>query len=137
MNGIVGVNERSDWPESVANGGIWLDDGRSSWVRLDRAYRGLPTENSALWLDNLTLHAGAKTSNTGFFTRLSMLGAADMLRGVATLYGASPVVPLSRSHFPIVRSIQEHVGQVIWLLEPGSLVSHPGELPVMASHECR
>ena len=123
------------WPDRGIDLASWINSGREAWLLLGVANGWQPTEGSPLRLDDLTLHAGARSSNSGWFSRLSMLGAADMLSGVATLYAATPAVPLSRAHFPIARSIQEHLGQVIWLLEPGSLVTHDGQQPPVASHD--
>ena len=124
-----------EWPERGRTLAVWLDHGRAAWLRLGTANQWQTAADSPLRLDDLTLHAGAKSSNSGWFARLTMLGAADMLRGVAALYASTPVVPLSRAHFPVVRSVQEHLGQVIWLLEPGIQITPIKNAPPITTHE--
>jgi hypothetical protein len=55
-----------------------------------------------------------------------MAGAAELMQSLSVLYASSPEVPLTRGHIPLVRAIQEHLGRVVWLIEPGF---HPADEP--------
>ena len=50
---------------------------------------------------------------------LQLLAGVEVLRSLAALYLAHPEVPITRGYVPLLRSLQEHFGRVIWLLAPG------------------
>ncbi|MCU1418342.1 MAG: hypothetical protein JWP32_2516 [Schumannella sp.] len=77
--------------------------------------------NSPAWFDRLTFtDEGGRTGATGsWYALLTMGGSAEMLRGLCVLFEQSLTTPLTRAHMPLARSLQEHLGRVVWLCEPG------------------
>lgn len=126
-----------EWPDRGAAIAAWLDLGVDCYQQLAEAHGFEPTQDSLAAHDRLTLtpneprHASAGS----WFALLTMAGCAEMIRALATLYRGTRERPLTRGHLPIVRSIQEHIGRVVWLCEPGAIVSGPNEPIVIPTED--
>jgi hypothetical protein len=93
--------------------------GIEAWRSLEASNRGHGAVDSTEATDRLTLHPSIRTGEIGQTALLIIGGATEMLRGLASMYECHLRFPIARAHLPVVRSLQEHCGRVIWLLEPG------------------
>lgn len=110
----------SKWPDKGPAIAAWMVTGIETWREIQVRYEGRGTPGSNDETDRLTIHGDARLGEIGQTAQLILGGATEMLRGLAALYYAHPTFPLSRGHLPTFRSLQEHCGRVIWLLEPGT-----------------
>ena len=113
------VNAR-EWPARSGALAEWLMIGANSFHALSDQHGSIPTENSLAWADQHTFpNPESRLGPAGsWFALLTMGGAVEMLKGVAELYGSAASSPLTRAHIPVIRSLQEHLGRVVWLCEP-------------------
>jgi hypothetical protein len=90
-----------------------------------------PAPDSLAWADSVTFtpHEPGHAATGHWWALLTLMGAAEMIRSFASLYAQSIDRPLTRGHLAVMRSIQEHLGRVIWLLEPGASVTSLGAAP--------
>ena len=120
----------SVWPDRGPAIGAWLVTGIEAWREIETRYRGKGTPASNDEADRLTIHPHVRSGEIGRTALLITAGATEMLRGLAALYLAHRQFALTRAHLPIFRSLQEHCGRVMWLLEPGTAIGpSPGTLP--------
>jgi hypothetical protein len=109
-----------DWPARSAAVSEWLTIGVNSFHLLSDKHGSLPTEDSLAWTDRHTFQdPDSRLGPAGsWFALLTMGGAAEMLKGVSALYASASETPLTRAHIPVARSLQEHLGRVVWLCAP-------------------
>jgi hypothetical protein len=120
------------WPERGRTIAAWLNMAVVAQRDLVAANGSFPAKGSLAWHDEHTLTTGSRlAAGGGWFARLTMGGAAELLRSLCVLYDRSGEVPLTRGHLPLVRSIQEHLGRVVWLCEPGAHVFGPEDHPAV------
>jgi hypothetical protein len=112
----------SEWPDKGPATAAWMVTGIEAWRAINARYEGKGTPRSNDETDRLTVHRDVHSGEIGHTALLTMGGGTEMLRGLAALYYAHPTFPLTRAHLPTFRSLQEHCGRVIWLLEPGTEV---------------
>jgi hypothetical protein len=111
-----------EWPDKGPAIAAWMVTGIEAWRMIQVRHEGTGTPDSNDEADRLTLHPDVRLGEIGQTAQLILGGATEMLRGLAALYFAHPTFPLTRGHLPTFRSLQEHCGRVIWLLEPGTEV---------------
>ena len=118
------------WPRRGQALAAWLASGVDAFQQLSNQHNSEPAFDSVAHHDTLTVSADTPSlARAGpWFATLTMVGAGELVRSLAVLLDASSSVPLTRGYIPIVRSIQEHLGRVVWLCEPGSIVSGPGDV---------
>ena len=116
------------WPNRGIALGAWLDMGVDAFFALSDRNGTRPAVDSLAWCDEITVTSADDRAGSAcaWFARLTMLGAANLVRSLAVLYAASPRHPLVRGHIPIARSIQEHLGRVLWLCTPGFVLAPDG-----------
>jgi hypothetical protein len=109
--------------------------GIEAWRTLETAHGGRGAAESADHFDRLTVHPDVRHGEIGQSALLIAGGATEMLRGLAAMYHVHETFPLTRAHLPVFRSLQEHCGRVLWLLNPGAELGTTSELlPDDASH---
>jgi hypothetical protein len=94
--------------------------GIEAWRSLEAANDGEGVNGSADYFDRLTLSTELRTGEIGQTALLMAGGATEMLRGLATMYHSHATFPVARAHLPVFRSLQEHCGRLLWLLNPGT-----------------
>lgn len=109
----------TEWPAKSRAIAAWMVTGIEAWRTLEASNGGHGVVGSNEATDRLTLHATVQTGEIGQTALLIVGGATEMLRGLAAMYECHSRFPIARAHLPVVRSLQEHCGRVIWLLEPG------------------
>lgn len=107
------------WPAKSRAIAAWLVTGIEAWRTLEASNGGCGAVGSNEATDRLTLHPGIRRGEIGQTALLIVGGATEMLRGLASMYECHARFPMARAHLPVVRSLQEHCGRAIWLLEPG------------------
>ena len=95
------------WPERGRDISDWLIDGVTALRRLFESTGGQPAADSVLRHDELTLTPTREVAGAGPFSLLLMLGASNLMAGLATLLRHTDEILVARAHLPIVRSIQE------------------------------
>lgn len=118
------------WPDKGPAIAAWFVTGIEAWRQIVGNYGSKGTPGSNDDVDRVTLHPDVQSGEIGQTALLMFAGATEMLRGLGALYHAYPQFPLTRAHLPTFRSLQEHCGRVIWLLEPGTEIGPTsGTLP--------
>jgi hypothetical protein len=125
------------WPQRGQALAAWLELGVDAYQDLGAAHGFEPVAGSVAAADRLTLtaHEPRHASAAPWFAILTLTGAGEMVRGLAALYWSTSYRELTRGHLPVMRSIQEHVGRVVWLCEPGAVVWGPGEAPAVTGSD--
>lgn len=118
-----------EWPDRGPVLAGWLNGAVDDFHTLVQYHGTRACVDSLAWCDEHTLVEGESRigSSGAWFALLTLGGTAELLRSLSVLYRAVRQVPLTRGYVPIVRSIQEHLGRVIWLCEPGTVISGPGD----------
>lgn len=107
------------WPDKGPAIAAWMVTGIEAWRAIETRYAGKGSPGSFDEADRLTIQQDGHTGEIGPTALLIVGGATDMFRGLAALYYAHAKFPLTRAHLPVLRSLQEHCGRVMWLLGPG------------------
>lgn len=120
----------STWPDRGPAIAAWMVTGIEAWRAIQTRWRGKGTAGSNSEADRITIHCHVRSGEIGQTALLITGGATEMLRGLAAMYVAHRRFPLTRAHLPTFRSLQEHCGRLMWLLEPGTEIGlSSGTLP--------
>jgi hypothetical protein len=128
--GLASPADGATWPAkglAIAN---WMITGIEMWRAIDEENNGVPASDSCGHGDALTIHSTIRLGEIGQVVRFLVGGATEMFRGLASMYNNHDSFPLIRAHLPLVRSLQEHCGRVIWLLEPGAEIGALSPTPI-------
>lgn len=136
--GLTGWTSPADggsWPAKSRSIATWMVTAIEAWRTMEEAHGGRGSAESPDHFDRLTVHSDVRSGEIGQTALLIIGGATEMLRGLAAMYHAHETFPLARAHLPVFRSLQEHCGRVLWLLNPGTeFGSTSGLLPDDAAH---
>jgi hypothetical protein len=120
LGGWTSPADGGSWPGKARSIATWMVTAIEAWRSLEAANDGKGADGSADYFDRLTLSADLRPGEIGQTALLMAGGATEMLRGLAAMYHSHEKFALARAHLPVFRSLQEHCGRSLWLLNPGT-----------------